>query len=227
MREDLAAVAYRRLDDLISGPEWSRGGRLPSEVRLSQAIGVSRPVLRRALAELRREGRITSSRGSGSFVRPRSETTPAAGDRMIRNLGDLEQCMRFRMVLESGIAGEIARKAAQVDIAAVERANDALAAGLPDGSLFEADFAFHLRLAELTGNPFFVRALLDLKPQVRVAYELSRQFRAVPLNETSYRVIREHEGVLAAIRAGNGAGAEAAMRAHIGAGIGRLFGNAK
>lgn len=225
MKEDLATVAYRRLDELISGPEWTRGGRLPAEESLSRMIGVSRPVLRRALAMLRKEGRVVSNRGSGNFVQPRQAEAPVTWpDLNVRNIAELEQCMRFRLVLETGIAEEAARQRKPGDCERMAEANRQLATGLPDGSLFDADFAFHLSLADATGNPFFERALTGIKPQIRLAYEFSRQLRHVPFNEASRRVTEEHERILDAVRAGQPEAAREAMRDHLGAGLERFFG---
>lgn len=225
MKEDLATVAYRRLDELISEPEWARGGRLPGEEALSRTIGVSRPVLRRALAVLREEGRVVSSRGSGNFVRPWQQEVPVTWpDLDVRNISELEQCMRFRLILEAGIAEEAARRRDGAACARMAEANQKLGTSLPEGSLFEADFAFHLALAEATGNLFFVRALMGIKPQIRLSYEFGRQLRSVPFNEASRRVTEEHDGILSAVCEGDPEAAREAMRRHVGAGIERLFG---
>lgn len=225
MEEDLATVAYRRLDEMISGPEWARGGRLPSEETLSRTIGVSRPVLRRAIAVLRDQGRVTSSRGSGNFVKPHPEEPQVTWpDVDVRNISELEQCMRFRMVLEAGIAEEAAFRREAGACERMTEANRRLDQSLPDGSLFEADFAFHLSLAEATANPFFAKALLGIKPQIRLTYEFGRRLRKIPLNEASRRVTSEHDRIIGAVCAGDGPAAREAMREHIGWGIERLFG---
>ncbi len=52
------------------------GRRLPSESELMQSFGVSRHVVRLALAELAKEGRIHTQRGRGSFVNPPKEIHP-------------------------------------------------------------------------------------------------------------------------------------------------------
>ncbi|WP_138470924.1 FadR/GntR family transcriptional regulator [Poseidonocella sp. HB161398] len=226
MPDDFAAMAYRRLSEMIAGPDWAEGGRLPPEDALSRSVGVSRPVLRRALAELRAEGRITSRRGSGNFVRPReTEVPPEEGEGTVRNLGELEQCLLFRQVVEAEIAAAAALRATPADLRRLAEANERLSVSSGTGSLFEEDFAFHLELARATGNVFFERALTGIKPQVRLAYEFGRKLRTVALNETSTRVVAEHSKVLRAIRAGDAEAARAAMRDHLGAGIARLFGN--
>src|SRR5690606_8438842 len=56
------------LRGIVNG-EMTEGQRLPSEQSLANAYGVSRPVVREALARLRADGIIVSRHGSGSYVR--------------------------------------------------------------------------------------------------------------------------------------------------------------
>lgn len=225
MPEDLSTVAYRKLCDMIAEPEWDRGGRLPPEDKLAELCGVSRPVLRRALASLKTEGRITSRRGSGNFVAPRApQAPPAPRAPGIRNVTDLEKCLRYRLILETGIAGEAAENARPEAIERMQAAISRMDAGQPGGSLFEADFEFHHALAEATNNPFFLRALLDIRPQLALAYQMGRALRDVPLYETSRRVTREHMRILEAVRKHDPQAARTAMHDHLEAGIRRFFG---
>ena len=76
-----------RLDDADPRPLWQqladllRGriehgeltGRLEAETSLAQHYGVSRDTVRRALADLARDGLIQSTRGRGTFVLPSGE----------------------------------------------------------------------------------------------------------------------------------------------------------
>lgn len=56
--------------DLIAREHLKPGDRLPTEVNLSQDLGVSRLVVHRALRELVTDGLIIRQRGKGSFVAP-------------------------------------------------------------------------------------------------------------------------------------------------------------
>lgn len=60
---------------LISGA-FNRGKRLPSESEIRSMFGVSRHVVRMALAELAKEGLIRTEQGRGSFVNPPKEVHP-------------------------------------------------------------------------------------------------------------------------------------------------------
>lgn len=60
---------YGRVLTMISVGEFTTGDRLPSEARLGDLFGVSRPVIRDALARLRQDGLIEARKGSGTYVR--------------------------------------------------------------------------------------------------------------------------------------------------------------
>ena len=54
--------------DLIRRGVIPRGAQLPSHQELSEHLGVSRVTIGQAVAELKRQGLVTSRRGSGTFV---------------------------------------------------------------------------------------------------------------------------------------------------------------
>lgn len=65
---DPEAPLYRRLsvalENALTGMGATQGQALPSERRLSEALGISRVTVRRALDELARDGRLRRSQGS-------------------------------------------------------------------------------------------------------------------------------------------------------------------
>ncbi|HEY0696531.1 MAG TPA: winged helix-turn-helix domain-containing protein [Micromonospora sp.] len=71
---------YRQLADLlrerIDSGELGPGAQLPSETTLAQTYGLARPAVRQAIALLRAEGLITTSRGYGTRVRAGTERVP-------------------------------------------------------------------------------------------------------------------------------------------------------
>ncbi|HSW19086.1 MAG TPA: phosphonate metabolism transcriptional regulator PhnF [Ramlibacter sp.] len=67
-RESLWMQVASRLSDAIGRGQYPPGERLPSEHELASSFGVHRHTLRRALAELGRQGLVRASQGSGTFV---------------------------------------------------------------------------------------------------------------------------------------------------------------
>ena len=64
----LSAHAAQRLLQEIADGRWAAADRLPPEVELAAALGVSRTVVRDALSELERGGYIERVRGIGTVV---------------------------------------------------------------------------------------------------------------------------------------------------------------
>ena len=64
----LYAQASEALRDLVQRNGYAAGDRLPSEIELSQRLGISRPTLREALRHLEEDGMIVRRHGVGTFV---------------------------------------------------------------------------------------------------------------------------------------------------------------
>ncbi|WP_197089225.1 FadR/GntR family transcriptional regulator [Puniceibacterium sp. IMCC21224] len=226
MLQDLPSHAHAMLSDMLDAPEWTSGGKLPPETELAVRVGVSRPVLRKAIARLREEGRIISRRGSGNFVQPRVIIgTPDVEFRTlsIQTVHDMKHCMRFRQIVEIAAAEDAARIADPVAIEAVAAANAALAANV-DTSIFDADFAFHMAIANASKNAYYQVALGTLRNQIALGIEFGRKLRGVSPNEVSRRVVDEHEEIIAALRTGDVSRVRGATEKHLAQGIKRLFG---
>ena len=101
------------------------GAKLPSEDSLSRQFGVSRPVVREALAQFRERGLIETMTGSGTFVK-----LPDAGhltDAVLRHLrvaaGGSESIAKVyeaRLAIESTTARLAAERATEHDLAQIE-----------------------------------------------------------------------------------------------------------
>ena len=66
--ERLSSAVVRQIELLILRGILRPGERLPPERDLSERLGVSRPSLREAVAELQAAGLLTTRAGSGIFV---------------------------------------------------------------------------------------------------------------------------------------------------------------
>jgi GntR family transcriptional regulator len=75
-----ARQIYLLLRDRIASGLVEEGGLLPGEQALALEHGVSRVTVRRALAELEREGRVSRRRGAGTFVRSEFAAKPIVAD---------------------------------------------------------------------------------------------------------------------------------------------------
>jgi DNA-binding transcriptional regulator YhcF (GntR family) len=102
----------RILREQIQAGELHPGAALPSEAALSQTFGVGRDAVRDALAALRSEGLVVTTRGIGSFVRePATEVTTVrlgTGTRVAARVATTDE--RLSLGLPEGSAVLIVRQ---------------------------------------------------------------------------------------------------------------------
>lgn len=96
------------LRQAIAAGQFAPGARLPSEAQLTEAHGVSRTVVREAIASLRADRLVEARQGAGVFV---LEPRPGAQQAMLSlNHIDLAQVSSMIELLELRTAGERRRK---------------------------------------------------------------------------------------------------------------------
>jgi len=200
----LTQMLIERLSAQITAGELKPGAQLPTEPELIAATGVSRTVVREAVAALRAEGLVVTRQGVGAFVAetPRRPFRIETGD--LQSLRDVIQVMELR----TGVEVEAAGLAAEFD---------AIAAAVARGdAAVDQDFAFHCRIADATGNPQFVRFLDYLgrfiipRQTIRISVGSAPERRAY-----LERIQAEHRDILRAVRERAPTRARAAMRAHL------------
>ncbi|MBR9782267.1 FadR/GntR family transcriptional regulator [Thalassospira xiamenensis] len=228
MLQDMSSHVYARLRDMLDEPVWKNGGRLPPEAELATEFGVSRPVLRKALVRMREEGRIISRRGSGNFVQPRADMTPPMPDLeglSIQTVFDMKRCMRFRQIIECAAAEDAAKLCDQDKIKNIEAAIQQMLSLQPGQNVFDADFAFHMAIAEASANPYYIYTLGTLRNQIRLTVEFTRKLREQPADELAPRVLQEHTKVYEAIKNGDANTARVLMDKHMKQSVLRLLGH--
>jgi GntR family transcriptional regulator, transcriptional repressor for pyruvate dehydrogenase complex len=217
MTTTLAQRVVAGLKDKILSGDLPPGHKLPSEAELIDEYQVSRTVIREAVTRLRAEGLVETFQGRGSFVlampEPTSFTVESAA---IRTHHDVLDMIDFRVGIECEAA---ALAAARIDPAgreSVRAAMEAFVAAAPDDAV-EADFNFHRAVAAASGNRFYLGLLDSLGPMM-IMLPRTRLGDAYSLTDTEHvdRVRREHDGIAAAVIAGDADVARAAMRLHLG-----------
>lgn len=216
----LQAVEPRRLylqiaeqiRKLIGKGAVAPGERLPAERDLARQLGVSRPSLREALIALEVGGLLDVRVGSGIYVAQPGMQAPAAeigGDS-----GPFE-VIRARWMIEGECAALAAKHGTDAQLRAIHKAHaDLQREAKRHHNPLGADRAFHVRIAQATGNSaleLVVQTLWDQRvgPLYR-ALEVKLEYPAMA-GET----LGEHEAVLKAILARKPAAARAAMRRHM------------
>jgi len=207
---------YRQIADqirtLIENGEAAPGARLPAERDLARQLGVSRPSLREALIALEVEGLLDVRVGSGIYVTQANGGNPGA--ELVDASGPFE-VIRARRLIEGECAALAARHGNAAQLRAIRKAHaNMLKESKHHHNPLDADRAFHVSIAEATGNSalvLIVQTLWDQRvgPLYR-ALELKLEYPAMA-GETA----REHQAVLAAILARKPGPARAAMRKHM------------
>jgi GntR family transcriptional regulator, transcriptional repressor for pyruvate dehydrogenase complex len=162
--EPVSRIADRVADQVrnyIIDNDLAEGSRLPSERRLAELVGSSRPTVSQALRHLAVMGLIEIKPGSGTFVLRRPGVAVDESFQMMIRLApeSFDEMAKLRYLLEQGAGSEImyathfSRPAR--DISALE---DALARlSRARGSAPEwiaADTNFHVEFVRLAGNRY-------------------------------------------------------------------------
>ena len=141
-----------------SPSQYKRGDQLPTEKDLIEEFGVSRTVVREAIANLKASGLVSTHQGKGAFVLEQGAMPSfRISDDKLALAEDLLEALEVRIAIESEAAALAARRRTPEQLAAIEAACDAMDAALAQGEETVAlDIAFHRAIAEATGNRHFV-----------------------------------------------------------------------
>lgn len=215
-RVTLFETLASELEGWILSGQLEPGSKLPPEGELRKRFGVSRPVVREALARLRERGLIETVNGSGTFVR--HPDADHLADAFVRHLrvttnesGSLAKVYEARTAIETTTARLAAERATRQDLELIETRLDEMRtqqAGLAGWTA--ADVGFHLAVAGASHNPFLLTLLTPLTKVIEHA--ITESFRSREAVEAG---LRAHEQISERLAARDAAGAEAAMREHL------------
>jgi DNA-binding GntR family transcriptional regulator len=194
----LADQAYYRIRELIVTLELAPGS-LISERELMERLGLGRTPVREALRALARERLVE--------VFPRRGMVVADVD--VRDLVNLSE---VRAVIESAAARLAAERATAADREEIAALLAQLEGREADGgrSLIDLDQRIHRHVYRCAHNPVLARTLNEY-------YVLTLRIWFLALDRVARleEAVREHRALLEAIRDGDSARAEAAMRRHV------------
>lgn len=196
----LGDYAYEQLIRLIIRGDFPESRKMPSETNLANVIGVSRPIIRQALAMLREDGIIASRQGSGSYVirRPHHSILDVNSD---GSLADMLRCYEFRHALESSSAALAAQRREDEHLDAMRRALDDMSKAIDAGSFdTTADHRFHMAVCRAAGNKYYESALAAIHGHIIGTMELSlRLLRAHRREGWEQAILSDHRAILGAV----------------------------
>jgi DNA-binding FadR family transcriptional regulator len=192
------------------------GSQLPIEPDLCVRYGVSRTVLREAVARLKADGFIDAQQGRGSFVLGHSLRTPFRFEALNSgSYASIAQLAELRLGVEGTAAALAASRRTPAQLERLEACLGRMAQAVQDGTAgSEADLEFHQTIAEATGNDHYRLFMAYLRQFYAVAIEAARSNSARSAG-LSQQAQKEHVAIYKAIAAGRPEQAERAVKQHL------------
>ena len=212
----LAHALVERLSAEILSGRLAPGAQLPTEQELIATSGVSRTVVREAIAALRAEGLVVTRQGAGAFVAEGSRRPFRIDPADLGSLGEVLAVMELRTGIEVEAAGLAAERARPADLREIDAAYTAIGRAIERGeSAIDQDFAFHRSIAAATRNPQFAR-FLEYLGRFIIPRQTIRVASDAAASAAYLRTIqKEHLAILRAIRAKSVRKARSAMHSHL------------
>lgn len=201
-----------QIERIVQDEALQPGDRLGSGRELAERFGVSRTVIRDALAALQQRGLVEQRPGVGVFVRDGSRDVVAnlLGQMLRFEAVTLGELFEARFVIEEHNARQAARHATPEQL---ERLSDLIAQmeRARNGRQFiEADVEFHEALADAARNRVFTAILRGLHPVL-----LDSMNHGLAFEGARAAALIDHRAILQALGRHDAATAERAMREHL------------
>ncbi|CAN7656331.1 FadR/GntR family transcriptional regulator [Pararhizobium sp. LjRoot235] len=216
-RGNLAEIVVAELSARIESGLYGPGDKLPSSAQLCDEFGVSRTVIREAVASLRVAGRLTARQGAGVFVSEKDTKTLNFEINRIDDIRSAMQILELRLGVElQSVALAAARRTPEA-LAEIARAYDYLENLNTDDAEVEAraDFDFHLAIAKATRNPHFPQFLEAVIGEISFDLVLKHRQSSGTYQTYLKKINKEHAAILAAITQGDVKGAKNALAQHL------------
>jgi DNA-binding GntR family transcriptional regulator len=195
--EDVAELLRQRIYRRELEP-----GSWIDELKIAQELGISRTPLREALKVLAAEGLVTMKVRRGAYVTDVSEK-------------DVIDVYHLLSLLESDAAEAVAARATDAQLAELQALHDELEAAVDDNERFFAlNERFHMRLMDIADNRWRRQLVADLRKVMKLNRHGSL-FKGGRLQES----LREHRGIMQALRSRDPALAARRMREHFRNGL--------
>ena len=226
-QEKLSHSVVRQIEGLILRGILRPSERLPSERELAERMGVSRPSLREALADLQGRGLLTSRAGAGVFVADvlGNAFSPALVSLFSTHDAAVFDYISFRRDMEGLAAERAARLGSDTDLAVIAEVFAKMEAAHTkrnpaDEAQLDADF--HLAIIEASHNIVMLHMMRSMYELLRegVFYNRSVMFKQ---RTTRDELLAQHRDINAALQARDPAAARAAVTAHLNFVEGSLF----
>jgi DNA-binding FadR family transcriptional regulator len=189
------------LAQIVSG-DWPSGQRLPTERALSLEYGIGRSVVRRVLAELKRERLITQTVGSGTYVAAVAPSpVPASDAAFAVDAADVSpaELMAARIAIEPALVAMVIAHATPADFARMDECNDRAEAAATLEEFEVWDARLHEAVADAAHNAF-VGSMQRLINQVRSQENWAALKRRSVTPQRRLQYQQDHRALVEALR---------------------------
>ncbi len=227
---ETSSVLYGLYLDILTGiffGDYPPKSTLPTEDRLAADYGVSRTVVRAALAMLKKKGILQSHQGSGTVVACSNPKTLMLPD-LKELLPELQNCYACRLAIEPEIAAQLASHPTEsATTFLVKQLKELQRSGNndPQADILATanDADFHVRLAAFSGNSFFSSIMVAMRPHMLFSMNIKKFMNQVAQSNHHELSRREHRNIVGAILDRDANAARRYMREHIANGCERVF----
>lgn len=217
--EKLSRSVVHQIEGLILQGVLRPGERLPSERELSERLGVSRPSLREAVAELQDGGLLVSRAGSGIFVADvlGSAFSPALIRLFATHDDAVFDYLSFRRDMESLAAERATRFGSATDLEVIDavfrKMETAHQKRNPEDEA-RLDAEFHMAILEASHNVILLHMMRSMFDMLREGVFFNREmmFRHKATRDI---LLDHHRSINDAIQSRDPAAARAAVEAHL------------
>ncbi|GAA4558427.1 FadR/GntR family transcriptional regulator [Pseudonocardia xishanensis] len=213
-------LVIERIEEQLLSGALRAGDRLPAERELAATLGASRQAVREALRVLQAQGVVRSQQGTGPDAG--TQIVPAPAHALTRLLTihlavssfPSEDVTEARIVLERASVAAAARRRDPADLDRVDGLLTAMDADLTREEFGPLDTAFHVAIAESSGNRLVGELTTALRESIRGAL-LSGMRAEQDWPALRERLRAEHRAIAEAVGEGRAEEAAAAMEDHI------------
>ncbi|MDR9486316.1 MULTISPECIES: FadR/GntR family transcriptional regulator [Sediminimonas] len=217
--EKLSLAVSRQIELLILRGILRPGERLPSERELAERLGVSRPSLRDAVAELQDKGLLTTRAGAGIYVA--DVLGGAFSSALVKLFASHDEAVfdyiSFRRDMEGLAAERAARLASDTDLRVIQTVLDKMEAAHTkrnpaDEARLDADF--HLAIIEASHNIIMLHMMRSMYQLLREGVFYNRQIM-FKQRTTRDMLLDQHRAINEGLQARDPDAARRAVEAHL------------
>jgi len=217
----LPSQVARMISDEILAGRFRVGDRLPAEREFAETFGVSRNVVREAIARLRFEGAVEPRHGAGVFVLgSQAHSVLRIDPEILRDKSLFTNLFELRAILEVEAAGLAATRRSRKHLTAIKDGLQALYDSQGSGRSVEADLEFHRAIAQASDNVYVATFVNFISEHVRTS--IAKANARIDVATLTRINKEEHAAIYDAIKDKDAERARECMKRHIAKAMERL-----